>query len=120
MGHVSNMDINYEEICLMGLVAWLASLFASVVSYLSTYIGKKIAMTTAAISSLGAIIITFKIAVEAGINGLNSITPNGALLFGLGLLPDNTGTCIAAILTTQTTAIIYRYYTNIIDFSLKG
>lgn len=104
----------------MPLVIWLATAFGSAVTFLTTYIGKKTAMVIAATASLAVVIIAFKAAADTAISSLNSVVPTGVFLFGLGLLPDNVGTCMSAIVTTYLAAIVYRYYTNIIDFSIKG
>lgn len=104
----------------MPLVIWLATAFGTAIAFLTTYIGKKTAMVLASIVSLGVVILAFKTATDAAITGVAAVVPTGAFLFGLGLLPNNTGTCISAIATTYFAAIVYRYYVNIIDFSLKG
>jgi hypothetical protein len=104
----------------MPFVLWIQSLFMAIASFFGEFMTKKIAMVAAAVTALTAIMATFKVAIDAALNAITAITPTGAFLFGLGLLPSNTTACITAILTAQTASIIYIYWRNIIAFRLTS
>lgn len=102
----------------MPLGLWIWSAFTALVTLLSTFITKQIAIVAAAIIAFGAILATFKLAVDAAIGGLLSITPTGFFLFGLQLLPSNTNDCITAMALCYTASHVYVYWRNIIAFRL--
>jgi hypothetical protein len=102
------------------LVAWVWSTFVSLVGFFAQYFTKKFALVAAAITSFTAILLGFKLAIESAISGLISFAPTGVVLFGLQLLPSNTGNCITALATAYTASQIYIYWRNIIAFRLTG
>lgn len=104
----------------MPYVIWLSTLFTSVVTFFAQYVTKRFAVIAAGIASFTAVLLTFKVAIETIISGLISFAPTGVVLFGLGLLPSNTGNCIAAIAAGYTAAQVYVYWRNIIAFRLTN
>lgn len=104
----------------MPLVIWLASLFSSLATYIAGYLGKKFSVVAAAIVSFTSVLLTFKLAIDAILNGLQSVAPTGIVLLGIQLLPDNTASCIAAISSAYVAAQVYVYWRNIIAFRLTN
>ncbi|WP_297811130.1 hypothetical protein [uncultured Methylophaga sp.] len=102
----------------MPFALWIGKAFASVLAFFGEYMTKKLALVAAAIASFSAVLLTFKLAIDAAIAGLLTITPDGILLTGLQLLPSNTGNCITAMATGYTAAQAYVYWRNIIAFKL--
>lgn len=102
----------------MPLGVWIWSAFTAIFTFLASFLGKQIALVSAAIIAFTAILATFKLAVDAAIGGLLSIVPTGIFLFGLQLLPSNTNDCITAMALAYTASHVYVYWRNIIAFRL--
>jgi len=99
----------------MPFAAWFGQLFASIVAYFAQFFGKKLTVIAAAVASFTALLLAFKVSVDAILTGLQSVTPNGIVLTGLQLLPDNTSACVGAMASTYIAAQVYTYWKNVLD-----
>lgn len=102
----------------MPFVLWFSSAFSGVIAYFASFFAKKFSIVAAAIVSFTAILLTFKLAIDAILLGLQAVVPTGVILLGLQLLPDNTSQCISAIATGYVAAQVYNYWRNIIHFKI--
>lgn len=93
------------------LAGFLVSVFSGLFSFLATYLGKKFALGTAVLASLAALTIGFYVAIKALVVGLVSQITHPVLLMGFYVVwPSNADACIAAVLSAEVTAFIYRMH----------
>jgi len=102
----------------MWFLPWIGSAFIAVATFLATFLGKRFAIIATGVVVFIGIIATFRLAVEGAMLGLSVTLPTGGFLFGLGLLPSNTESCITALMTAQTASMFYRFHSKILEFKL--
>ncbi len=106
---------------LLGL-PWLAGIlisgFTSLVTFLGTYLTKRIAVITAVVGSLVALLATFTLAANSAISSVLVSYPTGSLAYGLAMLPSNTDVCIAAIATVRIAGYAYNWGSKIVQLRL--
>lgn len=98
---------------LWSVVQWLASAIASIAAYLTTYIGKRIALLTAAIAVLLTLTTAMWAAIEAVLAGIQVAAP-AELSIALGwFAPGNVPECAAAWMSAKVIRFAY-------DFKSRG
>ena len=98
---------------------WLAGVFGTfftgLVGFLATFLTKRIAVAAAAISAVLILLGTFTLAATTAINSVIASYPVGVVAYGLSMLPSNTDTCIAAILTVRIAGYTYFWMNKVIQ-----
>jgi|GEM_PF-5214679 len=104
----------------MPLLLWLNTIFSGLISYFLDFMTKRFAVLAAVITSFLAVLAILTATFQALLNGLVSITPSGAFLFGLGLLPGNTETVLATYISGRLAAMVYSYRLQMLDFNSRA
>lgn len=103
------------------LIAWIGTLVTAVVGWVASMIGKKLAITLAAVAVWLSIVAAFTLAVTGIINSIVPTMPAGAhITAGLSLIPSNATACIGAILATHGAAWLYETQHKILNIKLKA
>lgn len=100
------------------LAAFIGTLFTSLLTFFGLYLTKRIAIIAVVLTMITAVVTAFTLAMSGILQGLQNIYPTGGVALGLALLPSNTDTCIAAVVTTHITAWAYSWNTRILQYKL--
>jgi len=96
------------------VIGWISTAIASLVAYFTAIFTAKVAIATAGALAVIAVAVLLKEALDAVMVGLLVAYPSGYWAIGLGMLPDNTNDCIAAIAIAKLAAWVYAWKTQII------
>lgn len=101
---------------------WLVMLFVSfldkIVSFFAAYVSKKTAQVVTALTLAGTVTAAFMAVLGSALGSIVVSAPSGLVAQGLALLPGNTNTCLAVVITVQVARWLYDWQTRVIQWSL--
>ncbi len=99
----------------VGFTAWLLSLLGSLVAFFASVFTARVAIATAGVAALIALVLLLKVGLDAAMAGLVVGYPTGYWATGLGLLPDNTNSCIAATASARAASWIFAWKVKMVQ-----
>lgn len=98
------------------LATFLVSVFSGFFTWLAQYFSKKTAFAVTLGATGLSMTIAFYVAIKLLVSGLVYTISNQYLLMGFwALWPDNADICIAACLSADVAAFVYRYKMKMIE-----
>lgn len=93
------------------LAGLIASLFGSAVAIFALFLGKKVALASAAIVTFSALTVAMAAAMALLINSvLSAASLHSAVIQGMAIfMPANLPLCVSAIIAAHATAAVYRW-----------
>lgn len=106
----------------MGILAgFLASLFATLVSWFGHWMAKKVAVALAAITAFGTLTIALFAALSLLVNSLLAVFPGEVLSTFLWLaVPDTVAPTIAAVIACDTAIVLYQWNTQNVKIAYQA
>ncbi len=89
------------------LAAWLLSVFTAVLNFLSTYLGKRVAVILAVVAAYAALFGAFYASIVGLVNGVVHAYPSTGVFLAGCFLPSNTYSCLTAIVTAHIARWVY-------------
>ena len=102
----------------MVVLAWLGAVFAGVVSALSVYFVKRLAVLGAVIALLVSLTVGLTVSLNAAIAALTVAMPGGLFSAGFALMPSNAAFAFSTIMSAHAVKYVYVWKARFIQMRL--
>lgn len=103
-------------------IPWLAGLigglFTAAVTFFTTYLSKRLAVTLVGVAAIAALTTAFATAISASISGLSIAAPAELTIALSWVVPTNFQSCASACLSARVLRWVYEWNVKIVQLKL--